>query len=49
MRYVEEMKQSDIAAAMGVSQVQISRLLRHAAERLRPVLAHREQRVDDSV
>jgi RNA polymerase sigma-B factor len=49
MRYVQEMKQSDIAAAMGVSQVQISRLLRHAADRLRPVLAHREQRVDGLV
>ena len=49
MRYVDEMKQSDIAAVMGVSQVQISRLLRDAAERLRPVLAHRDQRVDGLV
>ena len=49
MRYVEEMKQSDIAAVMGVSQVQISRLLRQAAARLRPVLAHREQHLDGVV
>jgi RNA polymerase sigma-B factor len=49
MRYVHEMKQSDIAAVMGVSQVQISRLLRDAADRLRPVVAHRRQRVDDVV
>jgi RNA polymerase sigma-B factor len=41
LRYVEEMKQSDIAAEMGVSQVQISRLLRNAADRLRPLLEHR--------
>jgi RNA polymerase sigma-B factor len=41
MRYVAEMKQSDIAAEMGVSQVQISRLLRRATDRLRPLLEHR--------
>jgi RNA polymerase sigma-B factor len=41
MRYVAEMKQSDIAAEMGVSQVQISRLLRRASDRLRPLLEHR--------
>jgi RNA polymerase sigma-B factor len=43
MRYVDEMKQSDIAAEMGVSQVQISRLLRHATDRLRPLLEHRSR------
>jgi RNA polymerase sigma-B factor len=41
MRFVDQMKQSDIAAVLGVSQVQVSRLLRHATDRLRPQLAHR--------
>ena len=41
MRYVHEMRQSDIAFELGVSQVQISRLLRQANERLRPLLEHR--------
>jgi RNA polymerase sigma-B factor len=41
MRFVEQMKQSDIAAVLGVSQVQVSRLLRHATERLRPQLEYR--------
>ena len=41
MRFVSEMKQSEIAAEMGVSQVQISRLLRRATDRLRPLLEHR--------
>jgi RNA polymerase sigma-B factor len=43
MRYVDEMKQSDIAAVMGVSQVQISRLLRDASDHLRSLLLQREQ------
>jgi RNA polymerase sigma-B factor len=41
MRFVDQMNQSEIAAQIGVSQVQISRLLRHANERLRDVLEHR--------
>lgn len=44
MRFVDQMKQSDIAAVLGVSQVQVSRLLRHAADRLRPQLEHRAAR-----
>ena len=35
MRFVEEKTQSDIAARIGVSQMQISRLLRRSLERLR--------------
>ena len=35
MRFVEERTQADIAAEIGVSQVQISRLLRKAIDRLR--------------
>jgi RNA polymerase sigma-B factor len=35
MRFVEELTQAEIAAAVGVSQVQISRLLRQAIDRLR--------------
>ena len=48
MRYVDQMKQSDIAAAIGVSQVQISRLLRHAMDRLRPLLEHRRRVTADA-
>ena len=35
MRFVEERTQADIAAEIGVSQVQVSRLLRKAMDRLR--------------
>lgn len=48
LRYVDQMKQSDIAAAIGVSQVQISRLLRHAMDRLRPLLEHRRRVTADA-
>lgn len=48
MRYVDQMKQADIAQVMGVSQVQISRLLRHATERLRPLLEHRHRLTADA-
>ena len=41
MRYIDEMKQSDIAEVMGMSQVHVSRLLRLAVDRLRPLLEHR--------
>lgn len=43
MRFVEEMKQADIAEVIGVSQVQVSRLLRTALDRLRFVLEHRDR------
>ena len=49
MRYVHQMKQSAIAAELGVSQVQISRLLRQSIERLRPLLAHRASGVEASM
>lgn len=42
MRYVDGMKQSDIGARLGVSQVQISRLLQQAMARLRPQLERRQ-------
>jgi RNA polymerase sigma-B factor len=35
MRFVEERTQADIAAEIGVSQVQVSRLLRSAMDLLR--------------
>jgi RNA polymerase sigma-B factor len=35
MRFVEDRTQSDIAAHIGVSQMQVSRILRHTLERLR--------------
>jgi RNA polymerase sigma-B factor len=40
MRFVDELKQSDIAAELGVSQVQVSRLLRRATSRLEVLLEH---------
>ena len=46
MRFVNGMKQSEIAAAIGVSQVQVSRLLRQATDRLRPQLEHRNRLAD---
>jgi RNA polymerase sigma-B factor len=42
MRYVHGMKQSDIGTRLGVSQVQVSRLLRQATSRLRPLLERRQ-------
>jgi RNA polymerase sigma-B factor len=38
MRFVDQMTQSEIAAEFGVSQVQVSRLIRRALARLRPQL-----------
>jgi RNA polymerase sigma-B factor len=35
LRFVEDLTQSEIAARIGVSQMQVSRLLRHAVEQLR--------------
>jgi RNA polymerase sigma-B factor len=35
MRFVEEMTQSEIGTRLGVSQMQVSRLLRRMLERLR--------------
>ena len=37
LRFVEDMTQSEIAAQIGVSQMQVSRLIRRALERLRTV------------
>jgi RNA polymerase sigma-B factor len=41
MRYLHGMKQSDIGARLGVSQVQVSRLLQQAMTRLRPLVERR--------
>ena len=41
MRFVDQLKQSEIAADLGVSQVHVSRLLRAALERLRLFAEHR--------
>jgi RNA polymerase sigma-B factor len=35
MRFVEELTQSEIAARIGISQMQVSRVLRRSLERLR--------------
>jgi len=37
LRFVDDMTQSEIAARIGVSQMQVSRLIRRALERLRTV------------
>ncbi len=49
MRFIDEMKQSDIAHELGVSQVQVSRLLRSAHGRLRALLEHRRSLADGAV
>jgi RNA polymerase sigma-B factor len=39
MRFVQEMSQSEIAAELGVSQMQVSRLLRRLLDRMRRKIA----------
>ncbi|WP_460990197.1 sigma-70 family RNA polymerase sigma factor, partial [Sinomonas soli] len=39
LRFVEEMSQSEIAAELGVSQMQVSRLLRRLLDRMRRKMA----------
>ena len=39
MRFVEDLTQSEIAARVGVSQMQVSRLLRRSLEQLRELTA----------
>jgi RNA polymerase sigma-B factor len=39
MRYIEEMTQSQIAKRIGVSQMQVSRLLRRSLDALRELTA----------
>ena len=46
MRFVEERTQADIAAQIGVSQVQVSRLLRMAVDRLRQLAVTVERRTE---
>jgi RNA polymerase sigma-B factor len=41
MRFVDQLKQSEIAEVLGVSQVHVSRLLRASLERLRSIVEHR--------
>jgi RNA polymerase sigma-B factor len=43
LRFDQELKQSDIAARLGCSQMQVSRLLRAALERLSTVAGHQSQ------
>ncbi len=44
LRFEQDLTQAEIGAALGVSQMQVSRLIRNAVERLRTVAAH-----DDTV
>ncbi|MFC0487693.1 sigma-70 family RNA polymerase sigma factor, partial [Sinomonas atrocyanea] len=39
LRFVDEMSQSEIAAELGVSQMQVSRLLRRLLDRMRRKMA----------
>ena len=43
LRFEEDLTQSEIGGLLGVSQMQVSRLIRSAIERLRAVAAHDEQ------
>ncbi len=43
MRFVEDLTQSEIAARVGVSQMQVSRLLRRSLEQLRELTDAPEQ------
>ena len=45
MRFIEERTQSDIAAHIGVSQMQVSRILRRALERLRHTIEGHEHQL----
>ena len=42
MRLQHDLRQQDIAAQLGCSQMQVSRLLRRAAAHLRELMGHRE-------
>ena len=43
MRFVEDLTQSEIAARVGVSQMQVSRLLRRSLQRLRELTGAPDQ------
>ena len=43
MRFGEELPQREIAARLGTSQMQVSRLLRRVLDRLRILAAERDQ------
>ncbi len=43
MRFVEDLTQTEIAACVGISQMQVSRLLRHSLEELRALTGERQR------
>jgi RNA polymerase sigma-B factor len=43
LRFVQDLTQAEIGARIGVSQMQVSRLLRQALERMRAVARQAEQ------
>jgi RNA polymerase sigma-B factor len=43
MRFVEDLTQTEIAARVGISQMQVSRLLRNSLEKLRALTGERQQ------
>lgn len=48
LRFVEEMTQSEIATQVGISQMQISRLLRHSLDRMRTIAGTGPQAIVDA-
>lgn len=48
LRFAEEMTQSEIAAQVGLSQMQVSRLLRHSLDRMRTIAGASPQAIVDA-
>jgi RNA polymerase sigma-B factor len=49
LRFEEDLTQAEIGALLGVSQMQISRIIRHAIGQVRHVAEHQERIADDRV
>jgi RNA polymerase sigma-B factor len=46
LRFEQDLMQAEIGALLGVSQMQISRIIRHAIDQLRHVAEHQEHRAE---
>jgi RNA polymerase sigma-B factor len=49
LRFEQDLMQAEIGALLGVSQMQISRIIRHAIDQLRHVAEHQERIAEDQV
>jgi RNA polymerase sigma-B factor len=49
LRFEQDLMQAEIGALLGVSQMQISRIIRHAIDHLRHVAEHQERIAEDQV